>query len=65
VRRDHVEPFAGAQPGGHLGVERRVVGVNDDLHVGRVGRVEQPIQVVVHRPTDEGDPQRHAGLTIR
>ena len=51
----HVDAVA---PGQHLGdraVERRVIGVHDDLGVGGQHR----IQPVVHRPADEGHAQRH------
>ncbi len=54
VGRDHVDALAGFEQLGDAPVERRMVGVDDDLHVV----AEALVQVVVHRSADERDPQR-------
>ena len=53
---EHVDAFAAPQELGDPPVQRRVIGVDDDLDVEPV---EDPVQAVVHRPADERDPQLH------
>ena len=62
VGREHVDALAGREHPRDLPVERRMVGVDDDLDLVRRERV---VEVVVHRSADERDAQLVAPASRR